>query len=95
MKLARRPKGLSFTQAVNTAYGELYNTLIFKQVGGTVILNSGGWRTNHTKKCINMICTALELPIYVKQVKGLWYVKVNDEVVPFTDNIEINLGVVS
>lgn len=97
MKLSKSPKGLKvFEVDKNTnnkiIMADLYDTRIFTLQKNSITLNSGGWRIMHTKKCINLICKDLNLPIYVQQVKGQWRVNLPNNVqLPFIDGIEINL----
>lgn len=92
MKLSKQPKGLQFIADKDNAYGKLYDTMIFRQIGNTVTLNSGGWRTMHTKKCLNLIFKDLKLNVSVFQVQGLWYVQIGTTEIPFEDGMQLNLG---
>jgi hypothetical protein len=92
MRLSKSPKGLQFIKNSDNAYAKLYDTDIFVQIGNKVTLNSGGWRTMHTKKCINLICSDLGLGVSVQQKAGNWLVNLPGGVqLPFVDGIEINL----
>jgi hypothetical protein len=92
MKLSKQPRGLQFIKIADNAYAKLYDTNIFTQIGNKITLNSGGWRTMHTKKCMNLIFKDLGLPIYVQQKNGYWNVNLGGGVIlPFVDGIEINL----
>ena len=65
----------------------LHDTDVIEYKGNTVILNSGGYRTNTTKDRINKY---LPQNITLLQKNFEWYVRKNDETVPFTDNMIIN-----
>lgn len=74
----------------------LYNTNIVVSNGRDLILNSGGWYTAHTKKCMNIFLRPFNA--YVFQKKGQWYVTFNnndctEETVLFQDNMKIRVGV--
>ena len=81
----RKRKGLSVVRLRHSRVAQLYDTLIFEQNKDSITLNSGGFRTRHTKNCINDL-----LPdgfrLYQRDFE--WYV-VNqaNEVIPFKDNM--------
>ncbi len=79
-------KGFSYIETNEVCLGKLYNTVIYKREGNKVTLNSGAWRTRHTKNCINDVA-----PFRVFQKDFNWYVHVNDKTIPFEDNMLINL----
>lgn len=87
MRLSKSPKGLQFFENENKAYGKLYNTMIFTKIDGTVTLDSGGWKTMHTKKCLNLIFRDLNLGVSVYQKKGEWFVVNDGAVMPFVDRM--------
>lgn len=68
------PKGLSVIDHNGTLLAKLYNTLIveFNKNDNRLILRTGGWRTVHTKKCINLVLK--EYGINVVQRKGEWFI---------------------
>jgi hypothetical protein len=92
MKLSKNPKGFAIISMDDRIVAQLYNTVIFKREDGVVQLNSGGWRTMHTKKCLNLIFKDLGLPLYVTQKKGEWYVLRGEVKVPFTDNMKLEVA---
>lgn len=69
---------------------KLYDTiiLIHNTNTGEFTLNSGGWKTNHTKKCLNLIL--MPYGVKVSQVKNKWYVSKLDNKTEFKDNMIIN-----
>lgn len=64
----------------------LYDTDILTRGITTFVLNSGGWRTNHTKNCMN---DNLPDEYYVFQKDFIWYLKTPNEVVDFVDNMVV------
>ncbi len=52
---------------------------------GSIVLNSGGYRTATTKQRINEFAPMLT----ITQKNGLWYVQAQDQTVLFTDNMVI------
>lgn len=84
--MLKRRKGLVEYEGRQGRVVRLYDTeiLIFLN-SGFIQLNSGGWKTRHTKNCIND-----NLPsgyaIYQRDFK--WYVDTpNDKAMPFYDGI--------
>lgn len=66
----------------------LYDTIILIRECGYVKLNSGGWRTNHTKNCMNDL-----LPQgYSVYRKGTWFVRTPNGDLPFTDGMILNIN---
>lgn len=64
----------------------LYNTdIVTYKPDGSIILNSGGYRTQTTKSRINEFAR----DVYVSQDMGLWYVNVRGQTVLFEDGITI------
>lgn len=64
-------------------------------IDGTIVLDSGGWRTVTTKKKMNVF---MPNPLSVWQEKGKWYValddwrKPNPPVVAFEDGMHLRMG---
>jgi len=83
------PKGFAhFKDECKDKY-VLYKTKIVEIDTSSIILNSGGWLTNHTKKCINI---ALENTGYkVSQKKGQWFVShpLLDSELKFSDGMRL------
>lgn len=69
------PKGLSIINHKGDTIATLYDTNICSVDNATsrIELNSGGWYTRHTKKCMNLFLATYDYE--VQQVKGSWYVK--------------------
>ena len=55
-----------------------------------VVLNSGGFRTNTTKRRMNQASLQYSLGFQVYQVNFEWYVSIGEEVSPFYDGIVID-----
>lgn len=97
--ISKLPKGLNIIpsgaiQGVNTTIARLYDTNIvtIEDIGDKKLLtlNSGGWKTKHTKKCINVLFTLYNLPYKLYQKDFTWYLTNNNgEVTEFQDNIEL------
>lgn len=73
----RLPKGLSVINHNETLLAKLYATLIveYNTTENRLILRTGGWRTMHTKKCINLVLAPYG--IKVVQRKGEWFIMRN------------------
>lgn len=91
------PKGFKIIQVDSTnQIAHLYNTTIVKSSGRNIVLNSGGWYTMHTKKCMNIFLRPFNASVFQK--KGQWYVSyLNDDctqvTVSFQDNMQFRVGV--
>jgi len=81
------PKGMSVSIVPNSVVVRLYNTEIVRISNGIIRLQSGGWRTAHTKKCMNLILK--EFGYHVNQVKREWFVSNGDMQIEFQDGMEI------
>ena len=73
----RQRKGLNVWNIGNKEYYKLYDTVIViaenLEDGSTRIrLNNGGWKTNHTKNCINDFLKRFGFKVYQKDF--VWYV---------------------
>lgn len=94
--MSKSPKGYSVTPVSSTEYiARLYDTNIVVSNGRNLVLNSGGWFTNHTKKCMNIFLSPFNARIFQK--KGEWFVSYLNEcatevTVPFQDNMQIRVG---
>jgi hypothetical protein len=79
------PKGLTkhLIEAQKTIYWFLYNTMIVKVCldDKHIRLNSGGYKTPHTKNCMNKVLEPYGFKVVQK--KKVWYV--ND--MPFFDGM--------
>ena len=84
----RQRKGLSVWNVGDKEYHRLYNTVIVDfnhdSEGRTVTLNTGGWKTNHTKNCINDFLTGFGFKVYQKDF--VWYVRGPSDTVRFDDD---------
>ena len=73
----RQRKGLSIWNVGDKEYHRLYNTVIVDynhdSEGRTVTLNTGGWKTNHTKNCMNDFLKRFGFKVYQKDF--VWYVR--------------------
>jgi hypothetical protein len=84
------PKGLSVVTHNNIIVAKLYDTKIVISEGNKVTLNSGGWLTNHTKKCMNLVLANSYLN--VSQKKGQWFVTFKGTTtVPFEDGMTVTI----
>jgi len=90
----RLPKGLSIVNINSLKIAQLYQTkiVVFDSNQGTVTLNSGGWSTKHTKKCINLVLASTCFSLVQRDFE--WYVIKTDangqrKSVPFRDGIEL------
>ena len=77
-------KGLNVWNIGNKEYYKLYDTVIViaehLEDGSTRIrLNNGGWKTNHTKNCMNDFLRRFGFGVFQKDFK--WYVRGRE--VPF------------
>lgn len=77
----------SITPIDRVTIARLYNTniAIADYNSKTITLNSGGWKTKHTKKCLNHFLDRFEYNVY--QEKFVWYVARNGVVTEFTDGM--------
>ena len=82
----KKRSGLNVTNYRGQTIAQLYNTVIFIREGNNIKLNSGGWRTNHTKNCINDLLPA-RLHLYQKDFEWYLYDKINDHTINFEDNM--------
>tara|TARA_B100000131_G_scaffold149603_1_gene145207 strand:+ start:950 stop:1345 length:396 start_codon:yes stop_codon:yes gene_type:complete len=74
----RQRKGLNVWNVGNKEYYKLYDTVIViaehLEDGSTRIrLNNGGWKTNHTKNCMNDFLKRFGFKVFQKDFK--WYVR--------------------
>lgn len=87
----RLPKGLSIVSVQNIKVAKLYSTNIVEIIDNRIKLRTGGWRTKHTKKCMNLILNPLGLNVIQKDWE--WYVYQNGtQVAVFQDdNVEVSI----
>lgn len=85
-------KGLSNSLTIKDGHKalvyRLYDTNIVTITINGITLNSGGWRTNHTKNCMN---DNLPEGYKVKQKNFDWFLETPNETIPFTDNMSFSL----
>ena len=84
----RQRKGLSVWNVGDKEYHKLYDTVIVDfnhdSEGRTVTLNTGGWKTNHTKNCMNDFLKSFGFK--VSQQDFVWYVSGPSDTVRFDDD---------
>lgn len=68
----------------------LHTTDVVTITKNSVILNSGGWKTNTTKDRIHQY--AYQYGIRLSQIKGLWFVTTTAGVFDYFDGIEISIS---
>lgn len=61
--------------------------IVSVRVNGTIILNSGGWRTATTKTAMNQASRQDALGLRVWQEKGEWFVNFKNQSIPFEDGM--------
>jgi len=85
-------KGLEVLNDDGKEYHKLYDTVIVEHKGDKVTLNTGGWKTNHTKNCMNDFLKRFGFGVFQKDFK--WYVKGPNETFSFDeDKVSFTLGV--
>jgi len=69
---------------------KLYNTVIVVIQNNEILLNSGGYKTRHTKNCINDILPS-GYKLFQKDFE--WFVELyeTNTTIPFTDNMTITV----
>lgn len=81
-------KGLNVVRVDGETIAQLYDTIIYKTREGKIVLNAGGWRTNHTKNCMNDL---LPDGYKVYQRDFVWFVVTPDGELEFNDNMELEV----
>lgn len=84
--MIKQRKGLSVINKNGLFIAQLYDTIIFEEVESGFKLNSGGWKTRHTKNCINDLLPE-GYSLFQKNFK--WFVTTLEGVVEFSDNMII------
>ena len=91
-------KGLNFTskhltglnmESIPTTTVVLYDTCIIDTCNDEIRLNTGGWKSNHTKNCMNDF---MPQGYRVFQKNFEWFVETPKGTLEFTDNMVISLG---
>lgn len=95
--MRKQRKGLTVSDSVltdldmkpiSTTTAILYNTRIYYRVGNDIMLNTSGWKTNHTKNCMNDL---LPNGYRVFQKNFEWFVETPKKVLDFQDGIVLTL----
>lgn len=79
-----------YTDSNGTLCVKYHNTIVWqRKPDGTVILDSGGWRTRTTSLRMCQAFRQFGYPYNVHQVKGAWYVydRVTGRDVPYFDHM--------
>ena len=82
--MSKTRKGLNVVNTNEILLAQLYETIILKKEKGVIWLNSGGYKTNHTKNCINDL---LPSGYKVYQENFMWFVKTPGMTLDFSDNM--------
>ena len=68
-----------------------HNTIVDKVINDRyVILNTGGWYTDTTKRRMNQASRQYKLGYVVYQSDFTWYVSIGDDIEPYYDGIIID-----
>ena len=86
MKKTKNRKGLKLLVNGTDFDVQLYNTVVYSVRKNEAILNSGGYRTNHTKNSIN---DYIPMGYRVFQTKNVWYVQTPTNIIEFKDGMKI------
>ena len=70
-----------------------HSTIVVKVSDDELILNSGGYQTNTTKRRMNQASLQYQLGFSVYQSDFCWYVAYNGDIIPFKDNMILKRGV--
>ena len=70
-----------------------HSTIVVKVSDDELILNSGGYQTNTTKRRMNQASLQYQLGFSVYQSDFCWYVAYNGDIIPFEDNMVLKRGV--
>lgn len=89
--MIKKRKGLSVrtNEFTNEVVFRLYDTDILELDHGVIRLNTNGWKTNHTKNCMN---DNLPQGYKVFQKNYTWYVDTPNGTVEFIDNMELKVA---
>jgi len=95
-KIKGTRKGLQVSKLDNTLIHKLYDTDIVKieyQTWGytNVTLSSGGWKTRHTKICMNDVLDQFNLKVIQKDFN--WFLVDNDNIIAWDFEDGMNLGI--
>lgn len=86
-------KGLSIFNIGDKEYYKLYDTVIVTKEshpwGDKITLDHGGWKTNHTKNCINDFLSRYDFKVFQKDFQ--WFIL--GQIAPFSFEGEVTLEV--
>lgn len=87
----RLPKGMSLCETHGMIICKLYNTIIVERIEcDRIILRNGGWKTKHTKKCINLVLAKYRPDLKVIQKDFEWFIQYDTgRKIPFLDGMNI------
>lgn len=87
--MRKYPKGMSVVNHAGFEIAQLYDTriVIVDHNTGEIIVNSGGWKTKHTKKCSNEILNKYGYHLYQKDFN--WYIEGHGQVYSYDDYMKI------
>lgn len=100
-RLNKYPKGLQFIQSHDgyalKSQAQLYDTLIVDAIqdnaGVRIKLNTGGWVTRHTIKCMNLVMQNLGLDVKISTKNKILKVTHMNKTYDFRDGHILTLGV--
>jgi hypothetical protein len=78
-------------KTIHTLYSTDIVKMEYKGDYTNIVLNAGGWRTNHTKNCMNDILSRFDLKVIQKDFS--WYLVDNDNTIAWDFEDGMNLGV--
>jgi len=87
------PKGLKVVRNNRQIVAQLYNTVIVTIENDKCTLNTGGWFTTHTKKCMNLVLG--EFGLNVRQIKGEWFLSKKSEIIEKFEGSKIEFKIAS
>lgn len=90
--MSKLPRGLSIVEVTGLKIAKLYSTniVLINDATNEILLNSDGWNTKHTKKCMNLVINRYGFNVYQKDFT--WYVQdSNGNVQEFHNGIKLKL----
>ena len=95
-KIKGKRAGLKILDFNGTIIHKLYNTNIVKiehtDTGYiNIVLNSGGYQTNHTKNCMNDVLDKFDVKVFQKNFK--WFLSVDNGATTWDFEDGMNLGI--
>jgi len=86
VELKRKGNTKVYSDSEHLLIVKLHNTEIVKvKWNDYIVLNSGGWQTQTTKRRMNQASIEYNLGFHVYQENYGWYVMYNDIKIPFAD----------